>query len=636
MSASDDAMPVLFMDTEGLFASEASAEQDAEVFALAVLLCDTLLYNSTGAISQDGITTLALACKLAHRVSSQTGGHAGVPPPASLQWVLRDFSLELVDEDGDALTPLQYMQGALQNTRASSKDAARANASRSVITSVFPQRRCVVLPPPCERPAELATGTQQPRPAFEEQLGALRSALLRPPDRASSSVTGPALLQLAQAYTESVNAGAVPSLGSAWRSATAAASTSAMQGALHEAQAVRLDTGGGAPGVLLGHALACAAAHSKLTRSTAGFEWGEGGRAGGDTSTAAWTVARPLSASSTHAGGVSLHAPAMEQVLWALHDAALPVLGAGQAQEAAAGAPQSAIMLHSAQWEQQLGAWGLPVQRPPSTCATPLQAAKGVQGALLIRSTNTVYTAQLQHRERLSQVLSEGGAGGLQGLLEGGCAPSDGALMAAAATQAAMTQLQDAHTENMHALGKEQCKWDADVAAAAREDAAATSQLAALQEEEQQVQAAAADTQTQLGDVQVLIMQAQQRVAALQARRREAAAAADAAEAATALQEQELGLAIQATRLRAQRAREDALRRDADSQRVAAAEAAAARSAAAAARARAAAEAAEARAATAAAAEAQDREAAASLQRTAPPEEIDENSGKGGGCCVLQ
>ncbi len=57
-------------------------------------------------------------------------------------WVLRDFSLRLVDERGVQMTPDAYMESALQ-TSDPSKDEIR-----SVIRLAFPTRRLFTFPRP--------------------------------------------------------------------------------------------------------------------------------------------------------------------------------------------------------------------------------------------------------------------------------------------------------------------------------------------------------------------------------------------------------------------------------------------------------------------------------------------------------
>jgi len=640
VSLDDATMPVLFMDTEGLFASEASAEQDAEVFALAVLLCDTLLYNSTGAISQDAISTLALACKLAHKVSSSSQSSISAsPPPACLQWVLRDFSLELVDEEGDPLTPQEYMQAALQSTRAASRDAARANAARSVIAAVFPERRCAVLPPPCDEPSKLSNGAAAPRAAFERQVKELRAAVLRMPNRNAVSVTGAALLQLARSYVDSVNAGAVPSLGSAWRSATQAACTAALHSAIQEVDSTPLAASGAAVAVLRNHAAACAAAHSRLTQGTAGFEWeptAATGGGGGDSPHAAWRVSRPMAASCAPSGDLLLHLPAAEQLLWAVHDGALPPprLQPGQG-AGSSGTTGSYYKLHSATWERQLQAWGLPVLLEGGTVRGPHSAACALQGTLLKCMANAVYDA---HGRRQAQLLEDfqaphtgGEGGGTQywgtSKLPPHCSAADGLILCSSTAEAAFNQLHEVEGAHARVLAALQAQVAEQVAEVARGDAAAQSQLRALREQEQQVNAAQAGTREKLAATQLQIVQALQRVSALQSQRRAAAAAADDAQQSRHLAEQERQLQIQATKLRAQRVQDHSKQQKEDAERAAAAAAAADRAAAAAAKAQ---------EAAAAATYARDKQAAQALRHAAAPEEIDEGSAKSAGCCVVQ
>lgn len=50
---------LLVLDTEGLGGIEAEGQYDARIFALAALLCSTLLYNSLGTIDEKAIASLS-------------------------------------------------------------------------------------------------------------------------------------------------------------------------------------------------------------------------------------------------------------------------------------------------------------------------------------------------------------------------------------------------------------------------------------------------------------------------------------------------------------------------------------------------------------------------------------------------
>ncbi len=649
VAADDSSPPVLFMDTEGLFASEASAEQDAQIFALAVLLSGTLLYNSTGAISQDAISTLALACKLAHKVSLDSSASAAREASARLQWVLRDFSLELVDEDGDDITPGQYMQAALQATKATSRDAARINASRTVIASVFPDRFCTVLPPPCDSPADLATGNATPRVQFESQLRELRASILGDGASKAGCMNGPTLLQLARCYVASLNEGSVPNLGTAWGSATAAASAAAVQKAqsLVEQDLTTMLSIETPLHTLKAHAGAVARGHSELAHSTSGFHWDGPGERNYSSTQPAWLVLRPMTAPTATGGAVLTSVPEAEQLLWALHDGELTVPPSHE--EAQAGM-HDAYKLHSATWEETLCSFGLPARSEGIfTARGPASAAAILQAISFITLANKLHAAHCAHNHTLIETIRSQestppvdltGVWGASNALRDVAWVSDGKVLLQHTAAGAQAYL--ANIQGQHAMQLQEAKsdWATRVAAASRDAHAAQRQLRDLEGEHGGVLQDTGGAQSHLADLQAQIMETQQRVSALRAQRRAAAAAADEAQSSHQAAVQELKLQIQQTQLRVQRHKqrtaEEGERAKQERDQAAAASAAAERAAAAAARATAAAEAAEALERAAAAEDEKDKAAAAAMRRGPAPAEISESSGKSAGCCVVQ
>lgn len=160
---------LLVLDTEGLGGLESGAQYDARIFALATLLCSTLTYNSLGTIDEKAIASLSFVAQLAKNIrltsSSPSPSSSSPPPPdsssstnsenppaaagagsgaaagsgagagsggkgeglsaaaaagelqrffPSFVWVVRDFALDLRDEDGGEITPDEYLNLALR------------------------------------------------------------------------------------------------------------------------------------------------------------------------------------------------------------------------------------------------------------------------------------------------------------------------------------------------------------------------------------------------------------------------------------------------------------------------------------------------------------------------------------------
>uniref|UniRef100_A0A670IPZ4 GB1/RHD3-type G domain-containing protein n=1 Tax=Podarcis muralis TaxID=64176 RepID=A0A670IPZ4_PODMU len=115
---------LVLLDTEGLGDVEkGDTQNDIWIFALAVLLSSTLVYNSLGAIDQQAMDQLHYVTELTERIkakSSPGGGSEGLEDSAefvrffpSFVWALRDFTLQL-ELDGCCITEDEYLEHSLR------------------------------------------------------------------------------------------------------------------------------------------------------------------------------------------------------------------------------------------------------------------------------------------------------------------------------------------------------------------------------------------------------------------------------------------------------------------------------------------------------------------------------------------
>jgi hypothetical protein len=72
-----------------------------------MLLCNTILYNSFGAIDENSIAKLALVCREANSIDSKFSD-------TQFFWILRDFSLEMVDREGRPMSSDDYLNECLR------------------------------------------------------------------------------------------------------------------------------------------------------------------------------------------------------------------------------------------------------------------------------------------------------------------------------------------------------------------------------------------------------------------------------------------------------------------------------------------------------------------------------------------
>jgi len=99
---------ILVIDTEGIGALDEDSNHDSRIFSLALLLSSYFIYNSVGSIDENALESLSLIIHLTKNIQINADpskqdldseDYAKFFP--SFLWVLRDFSLQLLDEDGE-------------------------------------------------------------------------------------------------------------------------------------------------------------------------------------------------------------------------------------------------------------------------------------------------------------------------------------------------------------------------------------------------------------------------------------------------------------------------------------------------------------------------------------------------------
>uniref|UniRef100_A0A8C8SPE2 GB1/RHD3-type G domain-containing protein n=1 Tax=Pelusios castaneus TaxID=367368 RepID=A0A8C8SPE2_9SAUR len=146
---------LVLLDTEGLGDVEkGNTKNDVWIFALAVLLSSTLVYNSKGTIDQYAMDQLYFVSELTEhiRVKAQAGDNSEEDTEfirffPSFVWAVRDFTLEL-KIDGQPVTEDQYLEHALSLKKGNNKKVMEYNLPRQCIRNFFPTRKCFVFVQP--------------------------------------------------------------------------------------------------------------------------------------------------------------------------------------------------------------------------------------------------------------------------------------------------------------------------------------------------------------------------------------------------------------------------------------------------------------------------------------------------------
>lgn len=102
---SDDLHAIL-IDTEGLNSCERDQQVDIKIFTLALLLSSYFMYNCMNAIDENALESLSLVVNLSKHIHVNSKPSTMTEDQSlfakyfpSFMWVIRDFALQLVDDD---------------------------------------------------------------------------------------------------------------------------------------------------------------------------------------------------------------------------------------------------------------------------------------------------------------------------------------------------------------------------------------------------------------------------------------------------------------------------------------------------------------------------------------------------------
>ena len=92
------------IDSEGIGAFNEDQNHDTRIFLLALLLSSYFIYNSMGTIDENALQNLSLIVNLSNQLQSanrKEGANGDIDEMSkyfpSFLWVVRDFSLKLID-----------------------------------------------------------------------------------------------------------------------------------------------------------------------------------------------------------------------------------------------------------------------------------------------------------------------------------------------------------------------------------------------------------------------------------------------------------------------------------------------------------------------------------------------------------
>lgn len=153
-------MNVLVVDSEGIGGLDEDGNHDMRIFSLALLLSSFFVYNSMGSIDENALASLSFVSNISKHIKVQT--HAGQKDSdlnieqqneddltrymPKFLWVVRDFTLQLVDDENKEINAKQYLERALEDAQTSSaSEAGSKNGVKEHIRKFFPQRDCYTM-----------------------------------------------------------------------------------------------------------------------------------------------------------------------------------------------------------------------------------------------------------------------------------------------------------------------------------------------------------------------------------------------------------------------------------------------------------------------------------------------------------
>lgn len=138
-------------------------------------------------------------------------------------WVVRDFTLQLIDAEDEPITPQDYLEKALETQKGFSDSVEQKNRIRRMLKSFFRERDCTVMIRPLTNEANLQNLAEMDldelRGDFVEQVISLRRKVInkiKPKTLNGRKLSGAMLATLADTYVRAINNGAVPNIESAW------------------------------------------------------------------------------------------------------------------------------------------------------------------------------------------------------------------------------------------------------------------------------------------------------------------------------------------------------------------------------------------------------------------------------------
>ncbi|XP_027392429.1 guanylate-binding protein 6-like isoform X2 [Bos indicus x Bos taurus] len=222
---------LVLLDTEGLGDMEkGDSKNDSWIFALAVLLSSTCIYNSMGTINHQALEQLHYVTELTELIRIKSSPISDDVEDSvefvrffpDFVWTVRDFMLEL-KFNGNPITEDEYLENALKLIPDENHQIQNSNLPRECIKKFFPRRKCFVFDRPASNRKQLLHLEEIPDNEldvnFKKQSKVFCSYIYTHAKtktlKEGITITGKRLGTLVEAYVNAINSGSVPCLENA-------------------------------------------------------------------------------------------------------------------------------------------------------------------------------------------------------------------------------------------------------------------------------------------------------------------------------------------------------------------------------------------------------------------------------------
>jgi Guanylate-binding protein, N-terminal domain/Guanylate-binding protein, C-terminal domain len=246
LGSTEDGTPcnMLIIDTEGMGGLDKDANYDSRIFSIAALISSCFVYNSTGSIDENAIENLGLIVNISKMI--QVNDTVNFFP--KFLWVVRDFALQLIENDGSVINTNEYLEKILQPQKGFSDAIETKNRIRNALNNYFRERECVTLVRPTINEQDLQKLDQlelsQLRNEFVEQIISLRRKVMfeaKIKKVNGQVVNGDLLGKLLESYVESFNSGNVPNIEMTWDYICSSQNKTVLENAVQEYEKVLND-----------------------------------------------------------------------------------------------------------------------------------------------------------------------------------------------------------------------------------------------------------------------------------------------------------------------------------------------------------------------------------------------------------